>query len=130
MGSPLVEIRADSVSQTGSPLVEIRADSVSQNDSHLEIRADFVSQSESHLEIRETLGLSWLSNSNTTQMTTNGSTFVPIRHTKTVSRRAKPTTKPKPILMWGSEAGIYKRRDGTTYYKSNTGAIEERGWME
>ena len=147
MGSSLVELRVDPVSQMGSLLVEIHADPVPQMGSLLvEIHADPVPQMGSSLvvlakpapgqtdvskpqqklaEVVLPLG-PWLTKSNTTQVTLNGSKLTPVHPTKTVSRSAKP----KPCWVWGSEAGIYKRRDGTMYYKSATGVTEERGWME
>ena len=130
MDSPLVEIGADSVSQMGSTRVEIGADSVSQMDSTRVVLAnpapgqpDVSKPQPGTAEVFLPLGPVL---TNTTQSTLTGSKFTPARPTKTVSSQAKA----KPSWARGSEAGMYRRRNSTRYYKSDTGTIEERGWME
>ena len=130
MGSTHVEIGADSVSQMGSTRVEIGADSVSQMDSTRVVLAnrapgqpDVSKPQPGTAEVFLPLGPVL---TNTTQSTLTGSKFTPARPTKTVSSQVKA----KPSWARGSEAGMYRRRNGTMYYKSDTGTIEERGWME
>ena len=124
------EIGADSVSRMDSTRVEIGADSVSQMDSTRVVLAnpapgqpDVSKPQPGTAEVFLPLGPVL---TNTTQSTLTGSKFTPARPTKTVSSQAKA----KPSWARGSDAGMYRCRNGTMYYKSDTGTIEERGWME